>query len=182
MRLLVAVASRSRGTSHLAEVLGDQLSSRGAEVYVLRPSDIDTFDPYDAVIVGASLAGGRWRWNARHFVRHHAEALTDRPVWLYSTATRGDENDESTDDVIDIDLGAIIKAIGVHEHRVFDVPGWRALRKLEHSDARSSRGARARWDAVADWAQQILDELSTQRAWMSGEATQGGYLPAEPPA
>jgi len=181
MRLLVAVASRSRGTSHLAEVLGDQLSSRGADVDVLRPSAIDGFDQYDAVVVGAALSGGRWRWNARHFVRTHAEALTDRPVWLYSSATRDD--DDSPEHVIDIDLGAIIRAIGVHEHRVFDVPSRRALRKLEDADeTRSSRGGRARWDAVEDWAQQILDELSTQRAWMSGEVARGGYLPAEPPA
>lgn len=40
---------------------------------------------YDAVVVGGGLYAGRWHKDARRFVRRHRRALSERPVWLFSS-------------------------------------------------------------------------------------------------
>ncbi|MDX1510933.1 MAG: flavodoxin domain-containing protein [Nitriliruptorales bacterium] len=164
MRILVAVASGKRGTRFLAEALGDQFASRGLTVDVLEPGEIAGFDDYDAVLVGASLSGGRWRRDARQFVRDHADSLADRPVWLFSSRKAGDR---STVDVQDVNMGSIVRDIGVHEHRVFDVPSERMLRRAKKKPL---EGGMNRFDEVAEWAQYILEQLSTHLIWMMGAA------------
>lgn len=166
MRVLVAVASTKRGTRFLAESLGDQLSGRGLDVDVRDVSALGSIEGYDAVIVGASLRRGRWRRDARQFVLSHSGPLSDRPVWLF--ATRRSRRDKAGTG--DVDLGKVIKAIGVHEHRVFDVPTDRLLRRYMRMKRGAAEKVSARpvWEQVSDWAQSIVDTLVIQRALMSG--------------
>lgn len=167
MRVLVIVASPHRGTSFLADGLGDQFTSRGVEADVIGADEMGDLDPYDAVVVGAALSGGQFRRDARTFVRTHSAALSDRPVWLFSTnpAKAG-----ARDRVVDVDLGAIIRAIGVHEHRVFDVPSNRELRRAERRDESIGK---IRWHELGEWAEDIIDRLTIHRMWMTGQIVTG---------
>lgn len=166
MRILVAVASPKRGTRFVAEALGDQLVGRGLQVDVCDVTRLNSIDGYDAVIVGAALRRGRWRRDARLFVVSYAGPLSDRPVWLF--ATRRSRRGEAAGQA-DVDLSKVVKTIGVHEHRVFDVPSDWSLRRLTKNRRAAPRmGARQVWEQASDWALSIVDMLFMQRELMSG--------------
>ncbi|MEU9020375.1 flavodoxin domain-containing protein [Actinomadura sp. NPDC048394] len=85
MKVLVAYASERGGTAEIAEWIGAELLGTGVDAQVSPAGDVTTLDGFDAVVLGGALYGGRWHREARHFVRHHAGALADRPVWLFSS-------------------------------------------------------------------------------------------------
>ncbi|WP_021593762.1 MULTISPECIES: flavodoxin domain-containing protein [Actinomadura] len=84
-RVLVAYASERGGTAEIADWIGGALRQAGVEADVRAAGEITSLDGYDAVVVGGALYAGRWHREARRFVRHHADALADRPVWLFSS-------------------------------------------------------------------------------------------------
>jgi menaquinone-dependent protoporphyrinogen oxidase len=85
MKALVVVASRHRGTHQIG----------AAVAATLRAADIATdvvdarFHPdpagYDCVIVGSGVYFGRWLPAARRYVRDHATALRELPLWAFSS-------------------------------------------------------------------------------------------------
>jgi hypothetical protein len=83
----------------------------------------------------------------------------------------------------DVDLSKIVKAIGVHEHRVFDVPSDRSLRRLQKRRGGPDKlGSRNVWWQASDWASAIINEMQMRRTLMSG-AGKGNDIaaPAERP-
>jgi menaquinone-dependent protoporphyrinogen oxidase len=85
MKVLVAYASERGGTAEIAEWIGAALLRTGLDAEVSPAGGVTTLDGFDAVVLGGALYTGRWHREARHFVRHHAGALADRPVWLFSS-------------------------------------------------------------------------------------------------
>jgi menaquinone-dependent protoporphyrinogen oxidase len=90
MRALVAYGSKRGGTAGLAEMIGDALSAHGIETDVRPADEVTSIDPYAAVVVAGALYMSRWHRDARRFVRRHAQALRDRPVWLVSSGPLDD--------------------------------------------------------------------------------------------
>lgn len=85
MRVLVAYASRRGGTAGLAAMIGDAFAARGWEVDVCRAAVVHDIGGYDAVVVASALYLNRWLGEAKRFVRRHAGALRERPVWFVSS-------------------------------------------------------------------------------------------------
>jgi menaquinone-dependent protoporphyrinogen oxidase len=85
MKMLVVYGSKRGGTAGLAQMVGDALSEDRVEPSVQNACNADAPDDYDAVIVAGALYANRWHRDARRFVRRHADALRQKPVWFVSS-------------------------------------------------------------------------------------------------
>lgn len=84
-RVLVAHGSKYGSTAEIAEWVGDGLRASGLLVDVLPARQVESLDPYDAVVLGGALYAGRWHRDARRFARRFEADLRDRAVWLFSS-------------------------------------------------------------------------------------------------
>jgi menaquinone-dependent protoporphyrinogen oxidase len=159
MTVLVAFASKHGATAEIAQAIGEVLESQGVAVEVRRMEEIDSVMPYDALVLGSAIYMGNWLRVARDFVDGHAEAISQRPTWLFSSgpiAGRPAGNDE-------FDGSAIVEATHAREHHVFggrldrDRLGLmeRAITSVLHAPSGDYR----EWDAAAAWATAIARAL-----------------------
>lgn len=82
-RILVTYASRSGTTAGVAEAVGQNLIASGAQVDVRPVQDVRDLAPYDAVVVGSAIQGGRWLPEAMQFVEAHRAALREKPCAVF---------------------------------------------------------------------------------------------------
>ncbi|MBN0042744.1 flavodoxin [Streptomyces actuosus] len=83
--VLVAYGTTNGSTAEIAETIAEVLRKEGLTAEARPAGSVRDTDPYDAVVVGGGLYGGRWHRDARRFVRRHGEALSRRPLWLFSS-------------------------------------------------------------------------------------------------
>ena len=168
MRVLVAVASQHRTTREIAEEIGDVVRRNLAEVHgsvevsVCPPEAVPSVDSYTAVVIGSGLSSGRWLEPARRFVDEHAEALSGRPVWLFSSGPAADSVASVSDPP---DVPPLLAACGARGHRHFAgkvdqralSSGERAIVAVAH--AASDEGEFRDWADVEAWATVVSYEL-----------------------
>jgi menaquinone-dependent protoporphyrinogen oxidase len=82
--ILVAYASRYGSTQQVAEQVAVTLRECGLEVDLEPMRQVLALEGYRAVVLGAPLYIGRWLKDARRFVTRHREALTERPVAIFT--------------------------------------------------------------------------------------------------
>ncbi|WP_020658421.1 flavodoxin domain-containing protein [Amycolatopsis benzoatilytica] len=87
--VLVAYAGKHGGTREIAEVVGEELRAEEFEVDVCGAADVDGVEKYAAVVVGSALYYARWRPEAVRFLERNADALRERPVWLFHSGPCG---------------------------------------------------------------------------------------------
>jgi menaquinone-dependent protoporphyrinogen oxidase len=91
MKVLVAYASKHGATQGIAERIASTLDGEGLDITlrsVREPIDVDEFDAY---VVGSAAYMGGWLDEATSFVRRHVNALSQKPVWLFSSGPVGTE-------------------------------------------------------------------------------------------
>ncbi|GAA4987962.1 flavodoxin domain-containing protein [Actinopolymorpha pittospori] len=84
MVVLMGYASRHGSTRAIADRIAASLDEYGNLVEVHAIADAPDPGGYDAVVLGSGIYGGAWSPDAVRFVRRHVDALTRRPVWLFS--------------------------------------------------------------------------------------------------
>jgi menaquinone-dependent protoporphyrinogen oxidase len=89
-RVLVVVASRHGATREIAGAVAGALRAAGLDAGVedAETSPGPTGD--EALVMGSAVYYGRWLPSARAFAERHAGALSDRPVWFFSSGPVGD--------------------------------------------------------------------------------------------
>ena len=90
MRVLIAYGSKRGGTAGLATMIGDDLTDAGFDTVVKPAREVKAIDDFDAVVVAGALYASRWHRDARRFVRRHAAALQEKPVWFVSSGPLDD--------------------------------------------------------------------------------------------
>ena len=88
--VLVAYASKHGSTAGLAQAIAKTLDDNGLRVTCVEASDVESLDPFDAVILGSAVYARRWRVEARRFLRRYAHELAERPFWVFSSGPIGD--------------------------------------------------------------------------------------------
>ncbi|MGI5471948.1 flavodoxin domain-containing protein [Streptomyces sp. CA-132043] len=83
-RVLIAYGSSSESTQGIAEEIAAALREDGFDTELRPAAEIVSVGPYDAVVLGGELRGGRWHREARRFARRHAAQLRSRAVWFFS--------------------------------------------------------------------------------------------------
>lgn len=167
MHILVAHASKHSGTMEVAEAIAAELrraadvASMPTAVDVRSVDAVDDVKPYDAVVLGSAVYVGRWLRPARRFVHDNAEALRERPVWLFSSGPVGDPLTPSQDAS---DIAEMASLVVAQDHRTFAGRLRRAdLNLAERATVRAVRAAEGDyrdWDEVRSWAAGIADSLN----------------------
>ena len=91
MLVLVAYATGHGSTRGIAARIADRLRQQGADANALAVADVAEVSGYEAVVLGSAIQGGKWLPEALQFAERDAAALRERPVWLFSVSTLGDE-------------------------------------------------------------------------------------------
>jgi menaquinone-dependent protoporphyrinogen oxidase len=172
MVLLVAYATGHGSTRGVADRIAERLRQRGMAVDVRQMTDEADVVRYDAVVLGSAIHGGKWLPKGKQFVDRNAAVLRERPVWLFSVSTLGDEDSMFPPRVAkrlrrlrkeSEEIGELRRAVRPREHRNFagaiarshwPVSGRAFFRALggRYGDYRN-------WAAIDDWADRIAVQV-----------------------
>jgi menaquinone-dependent protoporphyrinogen oxidase len=78
-KILVTYASRTGATAGVAEAIAAVLADGGVQVDVLPMKDVKDLSPYQAVVAGSAIRGGKWLPEAMKFMQTHQAALVQKP-------------------------------------------------------------------------------------------------------
>jgi menaquinone-dependent protoporphyrinogen oxidase len=101
----------------------------------------------------------RWRRGARRFLRRHADALAQRPLWVFSSGPVGNPAGDDPAWTEPERTMRLAEDLGVHEHVVFGGrvpadprgPFARAMAEQTAPEVRDRRD----WNAIRAWADGI---------------------------
>jgi menaquinone-dependent protoporphyrinogen oxidase len=165
-RVLISAASQHGATTEIAQAIGQVLSDRGLTVAVVPPGDVGSLDGYDAVIIGSAVYMGHWLGPAKELVNRFRDALTGRPVWLFSSGPVGKPSGKFAQsmDQDPVDLPGILEATHARDHRRF---AGKLDRKHLHGPQRVSllvfrgmEGDFRDWAGIRQWAEGIAGQLA----------------------
>jgi menaquinone-dependent protoporphyrinogen oxidase len=170
-RVLVTYASKHGSTEEIARAIAHELRERNLDVDCVDVGDA-SLGVFDAVILGSAVYMGRWRSEARHFLKKHREALSTIPFWIFSSGPVGekadDEIEENSNWLEPHRVLELAESAGMRGHIVFggrlptDPHGF-----VENSMVRSTpeefRDSRD-WDAIRRWADEVAEQLQPAHA------------------
>jgi menaquinone-dependent protoporphyrinogen oxidase len=168
MTVLVAYASKRGSTAEIAETIAATLRREGLGVCLERCEDVQTLDPYDAVVIGSAVYMKRWRGDARHFLKKHRKALKQKPFWVFSSGSVGDPSKDNPEWNERSKIVEKVQELGGKEHVVFGgcVPAQpqgfmeKAMVRRTPNQYRDLRD----WTAIRGWAHQIAAQLPAVHA------------------
>ncbi len=107
---------------------------------------------------------GRWLAPARRFVEEHRDALSARPVWLFSSGPLGDPLKPDEEHAVAID--EIVSSTHARGHLLF--AGKLDTRRLGFGEravvhaVRAAEGDFRDWERIEGWAAGIAETLDTE--------------------
>lgn len=156
MNVLVSAASKHGATQEIASAIADELRDAGLSVDLDDPDAVDSVAPYEAVVLGSAVYGGRWLEPARRFTeRHHAD-LRSLSVWLFSSGPIGTPLAPTEDAADGLRL---LAELGAREHRTFagrvnaSELSW--VEQTITGMVKAPDGDFRDWDAIRSWAADI---------------------------
>jgi menaquinone-dependent protoporphyrinogen oxidase len=163
MTVLVAYASKRGSTREIAETVAATLRREGLGVCLERVEDVQSLEPYDAVVIGSAVYMKRWRGDARHFLKKHRKALRQKPFWVFSSGPVGDPAHDNPEWAEPPKIAEKVDELGGREHVVFGgcLPGEprgfmeKAMVEGTPKEFRDRRD----WTRIRSWAHQIASSL-----------------------
>jgi len=160
-RVLIAYGTKNGATAEIAEWIAEELREQGLDTDVRSAAEVRDIAPYDAVVLGAGLYAGRWQRDAAGFARRHRQALTRRPVWLFSS---GPLDASATERDIPAARGVarIVDRLDARDHVTFGgrltegAQGFIARQILKQGKGGDFRDR----EQIRAWAQRIAAELT----------------------
>lgn len=165
MQVLVAYASKYGATAAIAERIGDVLREAGLEADVMPADRVDDPAPYRAVVLGSAVYMGRWRKPAAKFLAAHEQALSNRPVWLFSSGPTeaGDPVELLQGWTFPAQLQPIADRIGPIDVAVFhgavDPAEVGAVDRWILGKVKAPTGDFRDWESITGWAARIAAHL-----------------------
>lgn len=163
MKVLVAVASRHGSTREIGDAVGEVLHDGGFDVTVADPDDVDTVEPYGAVVLGSSVYVGRWSASARAMVDRCACCLVSRPVWMFSSGPVGYP---LAPEAIADEVPGIVARLHARGHRTFpgrlDTGALGLAERAAVALLQAEPGDFRDWADVTDWASGIVSDLHAE--------------------
>ena len=170
MKVLVSAASKHGATTEVAEEIGKTLrvalgdrdvGGDDVVVEVHPPEEVSSIDDYNAVVLGSAVYAGHWLEPTRELVERHADALAEKPTWLFSVGPIGDPPKPEEDPV---DVAPILEDTKAGNHRIFagklDKSALRFAEKAIVLALRAPEGDFRDWEAIRAWAKEIAAELA----------------------
>lgn len=163
MKVLVASQTQHGATREIADLIGATIAGRGIETDIRDVENIADVSEYDAVVLGSAVYMGSWMKPAQAFVERHADKLSARPTWLFSSGPIGDPPKDGREPV---KVDGLVAASHARGHRLFGGRLERSrLGMFERAVAhvvRAPEGDFRDWGEIEDWAAEIADDLEAQ--------------------
>jgi menaquinone-dependent protoporphyrinogen oxidase len=170
MPILVTYATKHGATQEIAQAIADLLRRADLPVDVKQVDTVEDVSRYSAVVLGSAIYVGQWRKEAGSFLEAHSAALSERPVWIFSSGPTGEGDPvELVKGVLFPEkLEPVIKSIQPRDIAVFHGEldpkelGWGE--KLLIKGVKAPVGDFRDWDSVASWATSIAGALRSETA------------------
>jgi len=163
VNVLVAYSSKRGSTAEIAETIAGGLRRAGLGVECKAAEEVDSLDPYDAVVLGSAVYVKRWRGEARHFLRKHRKELAQRPFWIFSSGPVGDPSEDQPDWVEPPRIVEAAEKLGVRDHVVFGgslpTEPHGPIEKAMVAGTPSEHRDRRDWKEIRTWTSSIVSEL-----------------------
>jgi menaquinone-dependent protoporphyrinogen oxidase len=162
MRVIVACASKHGSTEGIAEAIAERLHQLGHDADAVRVSDVADLNGVQAVVLGSAVYAGSWMKEATEFAEAYAEALSDMPLWLFSSGPLGTEVHD--DEEQPRQLAELTETLRPKAHQMFF--GALDLDKLGFGERMMVKAFKAPegdfrdWSAIGGWADEIARELT----------------------
>jgi menaquinone-dependent protoporphyrinogen oxidase len=165
VNVLVTAASKQGATAEIAAAIAVVLRKRGLDVTVSAPEHVEDVRGYDAFVIGSAVYMGHWLESARDLVQRSGVAISERPVWLFSSGPVGDPTRKLVQQmgVDPVDLPTLLVQTKAREHRIFagklvkEHTG--PAQRLSLWIFRGFDGDFRNWAEIDQWAEQIADAL-----------------------
>ncbi len=161
MRVLVSPASTHGATAEIGRRIAETLRHHGLDVDVSQPEHITDLDRYAGFVLGSAIYRGRWKAEAVDLLRDHAEVISSRQCWLFSS---GPIDESSPSEPLRPEHEAeLLKASGAIEHRLFG--GRLDVERLTPPERWLARWVKVRegdarpWAEIDQWAIRIAAAL-----------------------
>ncbi len=161
MTVLVAYASRHGATEEIARFISDRLRERGTQAEAHPIGEMTDLSRFDAVVLGSAVYAGSWMKEATAFVRTHHEALSQNPIWLFSS---GPVDSGAEHGVSEKQLAELEDAVHPRVHRVFagalDMGKLGFVERKMVKMVKAPEGDLRDWNAIAAFADEITMQLA----------------------
>ena len=175
MVVLVAYATGAGSTRGIAVRIADRLRQRGVDATACAVTDVLEVSGYEAVVLGSAIHGGEWLPEAQQFADRNAARLRERPVWLFSVNTLGDEESMFPPRVANRlralrketpEMAQLLRLLHAREHRNFagaiTRSDWPATGRAFFRATGGRYGDYRNWPAIDAWADLIAAQLDVK--------------------
>lgn len=175
MVVLVAYATDHGSTHGIAVRIADRLRQRGVDARACAVADVPEVSSYEAVVLGSAIHSGKWLPEARQFADRNAATLRERPVWLFSVSTLGDEESMFPHRVANRlralrketpEITQLRRLLHPREHRNFAGAiarsHWPATGRAFFRATSGRYGDHRNWPAIDAWADLIASQLDAK--------------------
>jgi menaquinone-dependent protoporphyrinogen oxidase len=100
-KILITYATAHGSTTGVARIIWDVLSNSEAIVDVIPVEQVQCIDPYDAVVIGSAIHGGRWLPAATDFISQNRERLNQIHVAFFLVCLMMNRNTDSDRKLVD---------------------------------------------------------------------------------
>ncbi len=164
-QILVAYASKYGATAEIAEKIGETLTQAGLKVDVLPVKRVKSLEAYAAVVLGSAAYMFQWRSDAAAFLKANEQALSAKPVWLFSSGPTGnvDAMETMKDQLLPTGLKPVAERI--HPRDIIYFRGKLDIQKLNFIEKQMLKMVKAEygdfrdWERITDWAEGIAGAL-----------------------
>jgi len=161
-RILIAYVTKTGTTREIAEEIARIAGDKGIIPDLLPLSAVESFEAYDAVLIGAPINGMQWLPEASDFVEKHKEELKKVPTAYFFVSYLVNSGCAFWRKIIRKSLNKASETVppvrtGMFDGRVQEAfPAFaRVLFGLKKDTPLDLRD----WDAIRDWSEEYITEI-----------------------